>query len=244
MIELDNVRFRYEEMDMVFALRVEAGTFAAIIGPSGSGKSTLLSLIAGFEYPLSGTIRIGGEDMTRQPPAARPVNMIFQDHNVFAHLDAWNNVALGLSPSLRLGPEDRRHVDDALARVGLAGMARRRPGELSGGERQRIAIARALVRRKPVLLLDEPFAALGPRLRQNMLDLLVDLHRERQLTVLLVSHDPEDARRAASLTALLADGRIVAYRPTAQLFAATDLPELRDYLGRPLHPDSLTKINK
>jgi thiamine transport system ATP-binding protein len=231
MIELERVRFDYEDMKMVFDLQVPQGALLAIIGPSGAGKSTLLSLIAGFDTPLSGRIAIGGVNMVGVPPDARPVSMIFQDHNTFAHLDVWQNVALGVSPSLRLSDAGRRNVDQALQRVGLGELRHRKPGEVSGGERQRIAIARALVREKPVMLLDEPFAALGPALRRDMLDLVRGVQQERGLTVLMVSHQPEDARYAATHTAFVHEGRILAMWPTRKLFASRDLPELRDYLG-------------
>lgn len=231
MIRLDDVRFRYEDMTMHFDAAFEASSFTAVIGPSGGGKSTLLNLIAGFEVPLSGRVLIGTEDVTALPPDKRPVNMIFQDNNVFAHLDVWSNVALGVSPRLRLSGDDRMRIDQALADVGLQGLVGRKPGELSGGERQRVAVARALVRNRPVLLLDEPFAALGPALRRNMLDLVMAMQKARQLTVVMVSHQPDDAQYAASHTAYLEAGRIVALRPTAALFAATDIPGLAGYLG-------------
>lgn len=231
MIDLDGVHYRYEDMDMRFTLHVPEGTFAAVIGPSGGGKSTLLSLIAGFANPLSGSIGLAGRDMTRIAPARRPVSMIFQDHNVFAHLDAWTNVALGISPSLRLDADQRRRVDGAMDRVGLSAFHQRKPGELSGGERQRIAIARALVRQRPVLLLDEPFAALGPALRKDMLDLVREVQQDQGLTVLMVTHHPEDAHHAASHTAFLAAGHILAYDGTEALLARKDIPALTEYLG-------------
>lgn len=231
MIRLDQVTFHYEDMRMEFDLQVAKGEFLGIIGPSGSGKSTLLNLIAGFELPASGRVLIADRDVTAEPPAARPVSMIFQDNNSFAHLDVWTNVALGISPSLKLDSSQRGQIDAALAATGLEGYARRKPGELSGGERQRIAIARALVRDKPVLLLDEPFTALGPKLRQDMLDLVVELHKSRGLTTLMVSHHPEDARRAADRTAFIAHGRILAIAPTAELFAGSGHPEIAEYLG-------------
>ena len=231
MIDLDDVGYRYEDMTMSFTLHVAAGTFAAIIGPSGGGKSTLLSLIAGFARPAAGRVILDNRDMTDASPAARLVSMIFQDHNVFAHLDVKTNVALGISPSLRLTTADRAAIDQALDRVGLAALHRRMPGDVSGGERQRIAIARALVRRKPILLLDEPFAALGPALRLEMLDLLREVQKEQKLTILMVTHQPEDAEHAASHTAFLADGRIAAYLPTAELLSGAGHPDVLNYLG-------------
>lgn len=231
MIRLENIRFRYEDMEMAFDAAFPEAGLTAVIGPSGGGKSTLLNLIAGFERPLSGRVMIGAKDVTALRPDQRPVSMIFQDNNVFAHLDLRTNVALGLSPSLRLDAAQEAQVNDALVEVGLLPLARRKPGEVSGGERQRVAIARALVRERPVLLLDEPFAALGPAQRRAMLDLVMALRTRKGLTILMVTHQPEDAEYAASHTAYLENGRIAALRPTPELFAATDLPGLAAYLG-------------
>lgn len=229
-IKLSDVRFDYEDMAMQFDLAVEPGDFLAIIGPSGSGKTTLLNLIAGFELPAAGCIELDGLDVTALPPGMRQVTMLFQDHNLFAHLDVKTNVGLGISPALKLTPADRERIATALARVGLAGFEHRLPGQLSGGERQRVALARALVRDKPVLLLDEPFAALGPALRREMLDLVAEIHREKAMTVLIVTHQPEDARHAATRTAFVHRGRILAVEETEVLFATTDIPELAEYL--------------
>lgn len=231
MITLRSAAFRYEEMEMLFDAVFPQASFTAVIGPSGSGKSTLLNLIAGFETPLSGNVLINGQDVTRLPPGSRPVSMIFQDNNVFAHLDLRQNVGLGISPSLSLDTAQAQRVDAALAGVGLLALAHRKPGDVSGGERQRVAIARALVRDRPVLLLDEPFAALGPALRRDMLDLVKAMQQARHMTVIMVTHQPEDAHHAATHTAYLENGRILALRPTADLFAATDLPGLDAYLG-------------
>ncbi len=231
MITLRSAAFRYEEMEMLFDAVFPQASFTAVIGPSGSGKSTLLNLIAGFEMPLSGNVLINGQDVTTLPPGSRPVSMIFQDNNVFAHLDLRQNVGLGISPSLSLDAAQAQRVDAALAEVGLLALAHRKPGDVSGGERQRVAIARALVRDRPVLLLDEPFAALGPALRRDMLDLVKAMQQARHMTVIMVTHQPEDAHHAATHTAYLENGRILALRPTADLFAATDLPGLDAYLG-------------
>lgn len=230
-IEVRNVRFRYEDMRMIFDLTVETGEFMALIGPSGAGKTTLLSLIAGFERPDSGRIVIGGNDVTELAPAMRPVTTLFQDHNLFAHLDLAANVGLGIDPGLQLDEAGHRKVVAALARVGLAGLDSRLPAQLSGGERQRAALARSLVRDRPVLLLDEPFAALGPALRRDMLDLVQELRRERGLTVAMVSHQPEDARHAADRIAFVHDGQILKIAGAAELLASCEVPELRAYLG-------------
>ncbi|MGB3140982.1 MAG: thiamine ABC transporter ATP-binding protein [Aestuariivirga sp.] len=230
MITLENVGFRYEDMVMNFNLQVAKGELVGIIGPSGAGKSTLLSLIAGFDDPVSGRISIGGADMEGVAPDQRPVSMIFQDHNSFAHLDVWTNVALGISADLKLDTQQHERVDEALARVGLSDFKARKATELSGGERQRIAIARALVRDKPVLLLDEPFTALGPALRRDMLDLIREIQVERKLTILMVTHQPEDARYAASRIAFVQNGRIAHVLPTKQFFAASAPVEISAYL--------------
>ncbi len=231
MIELKDIHFRYDDFTADFNFAIARGEFVAVIGPSGSGKSTLLSLIAGFDTAQSGRILLDGRDMTEASPSARPVTMVFQDHNTFAHLDLWTNVALGISPALKLDDAQRQSVDDALARTGLTALARRKPGEVSGGERQRVAIARALLRDEPILLLDEPFAALGPALRREMLDLVKELQREKTYTVMLVSHHPDDASYAASRTAFVSKGRILAFEPTRQLLQRRDLPELENYIG-------------
>jgi thiamine transport system ATP-binding protein len=230
-LQVAGVTFRYEDMHMAFDLAVAAGEFVAVMGPSGAGKSTLLSLIAGFEQPLSGRILWAGEDITGLKPADRPLSVLFQDNNLFAHLDVQTNAALGLSPSAKLNPEETELVREALKRVGLAGFEARLPGELSGGERQRAALARMLVRRKPLLLLDEPFAALGPAMKKEMIALVQDLQNEHGFTILLVTHEPADAMAAASHTAFIHNGRILAKRKTDELFKARDIPELRAYLG-------------
>jgi thiamine transport system ATP-binding protein len=230
MIKLENVGFRYEDMVMNFDMQVAKGEFVGIIGPSGAGKSTLLSLIAGFDLPTSGGISIGGADMEGITPDQRPVSMIFQDHNSFAHLDVWTNVALGISSDLKLDPQQRERVAEALTRVGLSDFKTRKSTELSGGERQRIAIARALVRDKPLLLLDEPFTALGPALRRDMLDLIREIQKERKLTILMVTHQPEDAKYAASKIAFVQNGRIAHVLPTKPFFAASAPAEISAYL--------------
>lgn len=230
-VDLDTVTFQYEDMRMQFDLQVEDGEFLALIGPSGAGKSTLLALIAGFERAETGRILIGGRDVTDQHPSVRPVTMLFQDHNLFAHLDVAANVGLGIHPGLKLTAADRARVEAALEQVGLAGLGGRLPSQLSGGERQRVALARSLVRDRPVLLLDEPFAALGPALRREMLDLVRALQAARHLTVLLVSHQPDDALYAAARAAFVHQGHVLQIGPTRDLLDGAAGSELREYLG-------------
>jgi thiamine transport system ATP-binding protein len=230
-VALDKVSFSYGDTGFEFDVGFEASAITAIMGPSGSGKSTLLNLVAGFEAPQAGRILIGNDDVTQLAPAARPISMVFQENNLFAHLSIEKNVGLGRSPSLKLMDTDRQAVSQALARVGLAGKEKRLPRELSGGERQRVAVARVLVRERPVLLLDEPFASLGPALRDDMLDLLADLHQERPMTVLFVTHQPEDARRIASQMVFVENGSAALTGKTAEFFAETGPEAFRHYIG-------------
>lgn len=209
---------------------VARGEKIAVIGPSGAGKSTLLNAVAGFVIPAEGRILWDGRDLADVAPGARPVSMLFQDQNLFPHLTVAQNIGLGLSPQLRLTSADQARIDWALGRVGLDGLGARRLAQLSGGQQGRAALARALLRAQPLLLLDEPFSALGPALKAGMLDLVAEVAAETGAAVVMVTHDPEDARRFADKTVLVADGVAHAPADTAALFADPP-PALRDYLG-------------
>lgn len=230
MIRIDKGFYSRDGFDLAMDLHVQRGIFCAVLGPSGSGKSTLLNVIAGFEPLANGRILFAGLDATSAPPAARPVTFVFQDHNSFAHLDAWSNVALGISPSLSLSEAQRAEVDEALKATGIAHLAKRKPGDMSGGERQRIAIARVLVRKRPILLLDEAFAALGPGLRREMLALVKELHHTRGLTTLMVTHQPEDARGLAD-GIIFVDAGVVRSPMTIECFFESGDRRIRAYLG-------------
>lgn len=208
MLKLTDITWLYHHLPMRFTLSVERGEQVAILGPSGAGKSTLLNLIAGFLTPVRGTLWIEGKDHTATPPARRPVSMLFQENNLFSHLNVEQNIGLGLDPGLRLSAAQREKLSHIAQQMGIDGLLQRLPGELSGGQRQRVALARCLVREQPVLLLDEPFSALDPALRQEMLTLVSDVCRTRQLTLLMVSHSVEDAARIAPRSVVVADGRI------------------------------------
>ena len=195
MIKLDKVAFHYKQMPMYFDLHIKMGERVAVVGASGAGKSTLLNLIAGFEYADSGEIWLNGKNHSKNPPHLRPVSMLFQENNLFMHLTVQQNIALGLQPNLKLNPQQNEQVKQVADAVGLGEFLTRLPTQLSGGQKQRVALARCLLRDQPILLLDEPFSALDPSLRQEMLQLLQQLCVQKNLTVLLVTHQPHFNRR-------------------------------------------------
>ncbi|MEC7762658.1 MAG: ATP-binding cassette domain-containing protein [Pseudomonadota bacterium] len=230
MLTLENLRISLGDFSLSADLTIGTGRKVAVLGPSGAGKSTLLAAIAGYQS-AKGRVVLGEDDLSALPPAQRPITTIFQDNNLFPHLTAAQNVGLGLRPDLRLTATDQTHVDEALARVGLQGLGGRKPAALSGGQAARVALARALLRRKPLILLDEPFGALGPALRDEMLELVSSLTDETGATLMMVSHEPDDARRIADEVVLVAEGKAHAPVPTDEIFA--NPPEaLRDYLGQ------------
>ena len=230
MLTLEAVDILQDDFHLTAGFSLTAGAVVAVIGPSGADKSTLLNVIAGYLAPQSGRVLWDGRDITALSPARRPVAMLFQDNNLFPHLSVFQNVALGIRPDLRLTGQDKTRVEQALNRVGLQGLAARKPAALSGGQQGRVALARVLVQRRPLILLDEPFAALGPALKTEMLDLVAELAAETGATLLMVSHDPSDARRIAPLTVLVADGQALPPQPTVALLNNPP-PVLAAYLG-------------
>ncbi|MCC1574732.1 thiamine ABC transporter ATP-binding protein ThiQ [Salmonella enterica subsp. enterica serovar Indiana] len=219
MLKLIDITWLYHHLPMRFTLSVSRGEQVAILGPSGAGKSTLLNLIAGFLTPASGTMMIEGEDHTATPPSRRPVSMLFQENNLFSHLNVQQNIGLGLNPGLKLNALQREKMHNIARQMGLDSLLERLPGELSGGQRQRVALARCLVREQPILLLDEPFSALDPALRQEMLTLVAEVCRDKQLTLLMVCHSVEDAARIAPRSIVVADGRIAWQGKTDELLS-------------------------
>lgn len=200
MLECDNLRFAWPDgTGFSFDLKVAPGSILVIQGPSGVGKSTLLGLIAGLLEPSSGAIRWNGEAITALPPHDRPLSILFQDNNLFDHLDCRTNIGLGIDPGARLSPGQWQAVNDAMATLGIGGYGQRLPETLSGGQQQRVALARALLRARQdgrsLLLLDEPFSALDLETRLDCCRALRQLVEDEGLTALVVSHDPEDAIR-------------------------------------------------
>ena len=220
-------------------LSIDRGEFVVLLGPSGSGKTTLLSILGGFVEPTSGRVLIGGNDVTRTPPARRPTSTVFQDYALFPHMNVAGNIAFGLEMQ-GLARRDRiSRVSDVLAMVGLAGFERRPVGELSGGQRQRVALARAIAVRPEVLLLDEPLGALDLNLRRQMQDELVGLQRSLGTTFVHVTHDQEEGMSIADRIVVLNNGRVEdsgspdrVYLEPATLFAATFMGETNIVEGR------------
>ena len=230
MLTCEGLVFQQGAFTLTADIVVPAGKATALIGPSGAGKSTLLAGIAGFLLLTSGRLYWEDVDLSQLAPGVRLVSMLFQDNNLFPHLTAAQNIGLGLRPDLRLSPDELAPIEDALIAVGLQGVSDRKPNALSGGQQSRVALARVLVADRPIVLLDEPFAALGPALKDEMLDLVQSKLVAAGKTVIMVTHDPADARRIADLAALVANGRVAVPIATAELLDQPP-PVLKDYLG-------------
>jgi len=230
-LELDHVTVKAGAFSLQAHFALSAGQRFAVIGASGTGKSTLLDVISGFRIPQTGTVRWNGQEITHHAPADRPVSILFQDANLFPHLTIERNLALSLNPVTgRFRKGDRERIAAVLDRVGLHGFEERRLAEMSGGQQSRAALARVILQNRPILLLDEPFAALGPALKDDMLDLVIALAGRENKLVLLVTHDPKDARRFAEHTIVVEDGRAMAPQDTVALLDNPP-PGLREYLG-------------
>lgn len=230
MLRIENAEIALGEFRMSADMTLEQGRKYAVIGPSGAGKSTLLGAMGGFVALSAGRLTWQGRDITQTAPGKRPMTMLFQDNNLFPHLSVTQNVGLGINPDMRLSAADRSRVARALDRVGLAEHADKRPGALSGGQQSRAALARVLVQARPLVLLDEPFAALGPALRNEMLDLVQDLVAETGAALIMVTHAPDDVRRIADEVIFVGGGVAEAPQPAAALMDNPP-PELKDYLG-------------
>lgn len=214
------------------SLRVYDGEFLALLGPSGCGKTTLLRMLGGFEQPSAGEISIDGKDMRGLPPNKRPVNMVFQSYAIFPHLNARDNIAYGLRVVGTPKAEVQRRVDEALALVRMESFADKRPDKLSGGQRQRIALARALVKKPKVLLLDEPLSALDAKLRDLMRAELVNLQKTIGITFVIVTHDQDEALSVAGRIAVMKDGNIIQTAAPRVLYESPTNKFIADFIGR------------
>lgn len=209
MLRVEDLTFAHpgQATPYLFAMEAHEGEVTAISGASGSGKSTLLDLLAGFLTPSGGSITLDGADLLPLPPEARPVSLLLQSESLFEHLSAAKNVTLGL-PSGTARDEARRRIGEALAEVGLDGIGEQSAGTLSGGQKQRVALARTLLRARPVLLLDEPFSALDDETRVAVRDLVRELTIRHGWHTILVSHHADDVEALAKRKYLLAEGRL------------------------------------
>jgi len=232
-LRLEGVTKRYGAATAVdgVTLGVERGEFFALLGPSGCGKTTLLRMIAGFELPEGGRIVLDGEDITALPPNRRKVNTVFQNYALFPHLDVFENIAFGLRVARRPEREIRDEVETMLELMRMRGERRKRPEQLSGGQRQRVAVARALVNRPQVLLLDEPLAALDLKLRQHLLMELDLIHDRVGITFVYVTHDQGEAMSLSDRIAVMHRGRIEQLGRPAEIYEAPRSGFVASFIG-------------
>lgn len=203
---LNDIAVKLADQSFTFNLTADSGEVHAILGKSGSGKSTLLNLIGGFLTPIRGKMTWQGNSILSLQPDQRPVTTLFQSHNLFDHLSIKNNIALGVSPSMKLNTENWDDINEVLEDVGLPNRGDEKPGQLSGGEQQRVGLARCLLRKKPILLLDEPFGALDETTRHEMLALTQTVISKHNLCVLMVTHNSDDADALATSRHTIANG--------------------------------------
>lgn len=212
-------------------LAIPAGQLTTLLGPSGCGKTTSLRMLAGYAQPTSGRIMIAGTDATRTPPERRGLGMVFQSYALFPHMTVAENVGYGLKLRKVAAPERRRRVDEALGLVGLGHLAASRPKKLSGGQQQRVALARAIAIRPTLLLLDEPLSNLDARLRVQMRAEIRRIQSETGLTVVLVTHDQDEALEMSDRMVLMRDGRIMQEGAPSAVFTAPANRFVAEFLG-------------
>jgi spermidine/putrescine transport system ATP-binding protein len=224
-------RFEGAEAVREVSLSIAQGEFFSLLGPSGCGKTTTLRMIAGFEQPTSGEVRLLGQNVVDVPPNRRNVNIVFQHYALFPHLSVFDNVAFSLQVRRVPGAEIRRRVSEALDMVRLPGTERRKPGQLSGGQQQRVALARALINRPAVLLLDEPLGALDQKLRKEMQLELKSLQREVGITFIYVTHDQEEALTMSDRIAVMNQGRALQVDDPRSIYDRPATRFVADFIG-------------
>ena len=215
------------------SLSIGKGEIFALLGSSGCGKSTLLRMLAGFEKPTSGRILLGGQDVAKMPPYDRPVNMMFQSYALFPHLNIWENVAFGLKREGLPKAEVEQRTNEMLALVQLTPYAKRKPHQLSGGQQQRVALARSLAKKPKLLLLDEPLGALDKKLREQTQFELVNIIEKVGVTVVMVTHDQEEAMTMASRIAIMSKGRVLQVGTPKEIYDTPANVYVATFMGSP-----------
>jgi len=215
------------------SLHVRPGSFTVLLGPSGCGKTTCLRIVAGLETASSGSVYIGGRDVTRLPPAARGVAMVFQSYALFPHLTVAENILFGLKARRVPSAERARRLDRAVDILGISALLQRKPSQLSGGQQQRVALGRAIVAETPVCLMDEPLSNLDAQLRADMRREILALQRRLGITMLYVTHDQTEAMSMADQIVLLRDGRIEQDAEPAAIYARPATRFVASFIGTP-----------
>ena len=208
--EMLKLNFSLKESYLTISTNIslEPDKIYAVVGPSGAGKSTFLNLISGFASISSGSIIWNGQEISNLPPAKRSVSILFQDNNLFPHLSVWRNLALAVTHWPKISRDNEEKLKAVMSEVGILGLENRKPSELSGGQQSRVALARVLLQKNKILLLDEPFSALGPSLKDQMLELIKKIAKNKKLLVLMVTHEPADAKKVASQTLVVKDKKV------------------------------------
>lgn len=229
--EMLKLNFSLKESYLTISTNIslEPDKIYAVVGPSGAGKSTFLNLISGFASISSGSILWNGQEISNLPPAKRSVSILFQENNLFPHLSVWRNLALAVTHWPKISRDNEEKLKAVMSEVGILGLENRKPSQLSGGQQSRVALARVLLQKNKILLLDEPFSALGPSLKDQMLELIKKIAKNKKLLVLMVTHEPADAKKVASQTLVVKDKKVHPPLSTEKALDPVNGP-LADYL--------------